>query len=422
MRGSSFKYANLDWLSIFLFFTLLFIGWISLYAVSSANEVKDLLDLTTSHGKQLIRIFLSVILILIILFSDAIIFKKFAIFFYLFAILLLLGLFVFGNKINGEISWYHFFGFSIQPSEFAKFATALAFSNLLASKQFDVTNIIDWARVFIILLIPVLLILLLGDEGSALVFLVMFFVLYRGGLPWYFIFIPMVVLLLFILTLVYSPLTVTLFISIVTAYAIYRIDKHRKFLERFTFIIIMAFVAIAIAFSSNYAFKNILKPHQQDRINILLGKNNDIRGAEYNLHQSKIAFGSGGFLGKGFLQGSQAAGRFIPEQKTDYIFTIVGEEFGFLGTFTVIILFLALFLRILYLAEHQKNPFTMYYGYAVVAVMFAHFFINIAMVIGLMPTIGIPLPFFSYGGSALWGFTILLFIFLKLDANKINEW
>ena len=422
MRREFFKYSNLDWISVVLYALLVIIGWLSLYSVTSANELKELLDFSTLHGKQLVRIFLGFVLILIILFSDAIIFKKYAIFFYLSAILLLLGLFVFGNKINGEISWYRFFGFSIQPSEFAKFATALAFSNIMASKQFDSRDLKDWSKVFIILLIPVLLILLLGDEGSALVFLFMMFVLYRGGLPWYFMVLPTVLLFIFILTLTFTPLKVTLVILLIGSFSIYKVDKRRKYLERISLIVVLVLTAIVISFSSNYVFNNVLKPHQQNRINILLGKNTDIRGAGYNLRQSEIAFGSGGFSGKGFLEGTQSAGGFVPEQETDYIFSIVGEEWGFIGTFTVVLLFLLLFLRILFLAEHQKTLFTKYYGYAVVAILFAHFFINIAMVIGLMPTIGIPLPFFSYGGSALWGFTILLFIFLKLDANKVNEW
>lgn len=422
MRKLDFKYASLDWLSVLIVFLLISIGWFSLYAVTSANEAKDFLDFSTLHGKQLVRIFLGFILILIILFVDAIYFNKYAIFFYLFAILLLLGLFIFGNKINGEVSWYRFFGFSIQPSEFAKFATALAFSNIMATKQFNTSNLNDWLKVFIILLFPVILILLLGDEGSALVFLFMFFVLYRGGLPWYFLVIPSFILVLFILTLLFSPIKVTLFIMLIGIYAIFKVDKRKKYLERISFIAILMLIAIVISFSSNFVFNNVLKPHQQNRINVLITKNEAVRGAGYNLYQSKISFGSGGILGKGYLQGNQTAGGFVPEQETDYIFTLIGEEFGFIGTFVVIILFLILFLRLLYLAEHQKNDFTKYYGYAVVSILFSHFFINIAMVIGLVPTIGIPLPFFSYGGSALWGFTILIFIFLKLDANKINEW
>lgn len=421
-RGSLFKYTNLDWISVFLFLSLVFLGWLSLYAVTSANTAHDYFDLTTLHGKQLVRILLGLILILIILYSDAAVYKKFAIVFYALSLLLLLGLFVFGNKINGEISWYRFLGFSIQPSEFAKFATALAFSNILASKQFDAENVEGWVKVFLILLAPVLLILLLGDEGSALVFLFMIFVFYRAGLPWYFIFVPIVMLLLFMITLYLSPLKTSLIVLLITVFSIYKVDKRRKYLERVSLIVALAIIAIGFSFSSHYIFNNVLKPHQQDRINILLGKSNDIRGAGYNLHQSEIAFGVGGFSGTGFLNGTQTAGQFIPEQKTDYIFTVVGEEFGFLGTFTVIILFFLLFMRILFLAERQKNDFTRYYGYAVVAIIFAHFFINIAMIIGLAPTIGIPLPFFSYGGSALWSFTILIFIFLKLDANSVNEW
>ncbi len=421
-RGAKFKYTNLDWISVLLFLALVFLGWLSLYAVTSANTVQDYFDLDTLHGKQLIRILLGFVLVLIILFSDAVIYKKYAIVFYAISLLLLLGLFVLGNKINGEISWYRFLGFSMQPSEFAKFATALAFSNILSGKQFDAESIEDWVKVFIILFIPVFLILLLGDEGSALVFLFMIFAFYRAGLPWFFILGPIVLLLLFMTTLYLSPLKTSLIVFLIALYSIYKVDKRRKYLERTTLIVVLAVAAIGFSFSSHYIFNNALKHHQQDRINILLGKLDDNRGAGYNLHQSEIAFGVGGFSGSGFLKGTQTAGSFIPEQKTDYIFTVVGEEFGFGGTFTVIMLFLLLFMRILYLAERQKNDFTRYYGYAVVAVIFSHFFINIAMIIGLAPTIGIPLPFFSYGGSALWGFTILIFIFLKLDANSVNEW
>jgi rod shape determining protein RodA len=270
-----------------------------------------------------------------------------------------------------------------------------------------------------IMLLPVILILPQPDPGSALIYSAFILVLYREGLPSWYVWTAFITIILFVLTLVLEPYAVIAMAFVVLAIIHFKgraVDRN-IILSGILLVLISGFV-----FSVDYVFDNVFKQHHRDRFNILLGKTVDMKGIGYNTNQSEIAIGSGGWIGKGFLEGTQTKGGFVPEQHTDYIFTTVGEEWGFAGSFVVILLFVSLLLRVIYLAERQKTKFSRVYGYCVAAILFIHFFVNIAMVIGIFPTIGVPLPFFSYGGSGLWGFTILLFIFLKMDANKVNEW
>lgn len=329
------------------------------------------------------------------------------------------GLFVFGKSVKGQANWYSFGSFGIQPSEFAKAATALALAKYLSDVQVNLKNLNHQMIAMAIVFFPALLIGI-HDPGSALVYAIFFVVLYREGLPGWYLMTGFIAIILFVLMLI----TNNPFIVIGIAFLVLAINYYRsRLIDRNLIASGIVLVIIALfSFSVSFVFNNIFKQHHRDRFNILLGKQVDMKGIGYNIHQSEIAIGSGGWIGKGYLEGTQTKGGFVPEQHTDYIFTTVGEEWGFLGSLVVIGLFVALFLRIIYLAERQKTKFSRVYGYCVAGILFTHFFINIAMVAGVFPTVGIPLPFFSYGGSGLWGFTILLFIFLKMDANKINEW
>jgi rod shape determining protein RodA len=295
----------------------------------------------------------------------------------------------------------------------------LALAKYLSDTQINLKEVNRQVQALAIILLPVILILPQPDPGSALIYSIFIIVLYREGLPSWYVWTGFITILLFVLTLILEPQYVIL-IALVTLILVHlksRLADRNIVLSSILLVVISGFVL-----SVNYVFENVFKQHHRDRFNILLGKTVDLKGIGYNTNQSEIAIGSGGWFGKGFLEGTQTKGGFVPEQHTDYIFTTVGEEWGFVGSLVVIALFAGLFLRIIYLAERQKTKFSRVYGYCVAGVLFTHFFVNIAMVVGIFPTIGVPLPFFSYGGSGLWGFTILLFIFIKMDANKVNEW
>jgi rod shape determining protein RodA len=369
--------------------------------------------------KQLIFIVLTIPLIFIILSVDGKFYEKYASIIYGISLLSLAGLFVFGKTIAGQRCWYGFGSFTLQPSEFAKAATALALAKYLSDTQINLKDVNRQIQALAIVFLPVMLILPQPDPGSALIYSIFIVVLYREGLPAWYVWTGFIAILLFVLTLVLEPQYVILlaFVAIVLVHFKSRLGDRNLVLSSIIFVLISGFVL-----SVNYVFENVFKQHHRDRFNILLGKAVDMKGIGYNTNQSEIAIGSGGWFGKGFLEGTQTKGGFVPEQHTDYIFTTVGEEWGFLGSMLVVALFVGLFLRIIYLAERQKTKFSRVYGYCVAGILFIHFFVNIAMVLGIFPTIGVPLPFFSYGGSGLWGFTILLFIFIKMDANKVNEW
>lgn len=368
--------------------------------------------------KQLLFIVLTIPLILVLLYVDGKVYEKYASVFYIIGLLSLAGLFVFGKTIKGQANWYSFGSFGLQPSEFVKTSTALALAKYLSDVQINLKDINRQLQVLGILGLPILLIVP-HDPGSALIYCFLIVVLYREGLPAWYIWTGFISIILFVMTLVLEPEYVIL-LSLATIILVYfksRLGDRNIVLSSIIFVLTSAFVL-----SVSYVFNNVFKQHHRDRFNILLGKTVDMKGIGYNTNQSEIAVGSGGWFGKGFLEGTQTKGGFVPEQHTDYIFTTVGEEWGFVGSLFVILMFVCLLLRIVYLAERQKTKFSRVYGYCVASILFIHFFVNIAMVLGIFPTIGVPLPFFSYGGSGLWGFTILLFVFIKMDANKVNEW
>ncbi|MNK59863.1 Rod shape-determining protein RodA [compost metagenome] len=358
-------------------------------------------------------------MIFVVLFVDGKFYEKYASIIFGVSLLSLAGLFLFGKTIAGQRCWYAIGSFTLQPSEFAKAATSLALAKYLSDTQINLKETNRQIQALAIMLLPVILILPQPDPGSALIYSAFILVLYREGLPSWYVWTAFITIVLFVLTLVLEPYAVIAMAFVVLAIIHFKgraVDRN-IILSGILLILISGFV-----FSVDYVFDNVFKQHHRDRFNILLGKTVDMKGIGYNTNQSEIAIGSGGWIGKGFLEGTQTKGGFVPEQHTDYIFTTVGEEWGFAGSFVVILLFVSLLLRVIYLAERQKTKFSRVYGYCVAAILFVHFFVNIAMVIGIFPTIGVPLPFFSYGGSGLWGFTILLFIFLKMDANKVNEW
>jgi len=387
-------------------------GWLNIYS-SSLSSVDD------TSVKQFIFIAFTIPLIFIILYVDGKFYEKYATIIFAISLLSLIGLFIFGKTIAGQRCWYAIGSFTLQPSEFAKAATSLALAKYLSDPQINLKHANRQIQALAIILLPVMLILPQPDPGSALIYSVFIIVLYREGLPSWYVWTGFITILLFVLTLVLQPQYVILISLIVLVIIHYksRLADRNIVLSGILLALISGFVL-----SVNYVFEHVFKQHHRDRFNILLGKSVDMKGIGYNTNQSEIAIGSGGWFGKGFLEGTQTKGGFVPEQHTDYIFTTVGEEWGFIGSLVVIVLFAGLLLRIIHLAERQKTKFSRVYGYCVAGILFIHFFVNIAMVVGIFPTIGVPLPFFSYGGSGLWGFTILLFIFIKMDANKVNEW
>lgn len=411
MKNQSVK-KNIDWISVIIYSILVILGWLNIYS-SSLSSTEG------TYEKQLIFIGCTIPLIFVVLFVDGKFYEKYASIIFGVALLSLAGLFLFGKTIAGQRCWYAIGSFTLQPSEFAKAATSLALAKYLSDTQINLKETNRQIQALAIILLPVFLILPQPDPGSALIYSIFIIVLYREGLPAWYLWTGFITILLFVLTLILEPYAVILMAFAVLAIIHFKgraVDRN-IILSSILLAIISAFV-----FSVDYVFDHVFKQHHRDRFNILLGKTVDMKGIGYNTNQSEIAIGSGGWTGKGFLEGTQTKGGFVPEQHTDYIFTTVGEEWGFVGSFIVIALFAGLLLRIIYLAERQKTKFSRVYGYCVAGILFIHFFVNIAMVVGIFPTIGVPLPFFSYGGSGLWGFTILLFIFLKMDANKVNEW
>jgi rod shape determining protein RodA len=411
MKNQSIK-KNLDWTCIIIYSALVIMGWLNIYS-SSLSSIDG------TYQKQFAFILLTIPLIFIILGVDGKFYEKYASIIFVISLLSLAGLFLFGKTIAGQRCWYGIGSFTIQPSEFAKAATSLAIAKYLSDSQINLKEVNRQLQALAIVFLPVFLILPQPDPGSALIYSVFLIVLYREGLPAWYIWTGFITILLFMLSLLFEPEYVILFALLVIIVVHFKSKSSNRniILSGMLFTLMSGFVL-----SVNYVFQNVFKQHHRDRFNILLGKTVDLKGIGYNTNQSEIAIGSGGWLGKGFLEGTQTKGGFVPEQHTDYIFTTVGEEWGFAGSLVVIALFVGLFLRIIYLSERQKTKFSRVYGYCVAGILFTHFFVNIAMVIGVFPTIGVPLPFFSYGGSGLWGFTILLFIFLKMDANKVNEW
>ena len=418
-------FAGIDWLLVFLYIILVGFGWLNIFAASKTEENHEILDFSTKYGKQILWISLSVPLIISILFFNSKFYEKFASILYLISIFSLLLLFPLGNEINGAKSWFNFGVMSLQPSEFVKACTALAVAKLLSDRQYNFKLIKNQIKAFIIVFFPAFLITLQPDAGSALIYLSFFFVLNREGLTLNYILLGAAVIALFVLTIFFKANTmfISLFIiiSIVAAYIIYRGGKR---FFRFNWYKILGFYALValFIFGTEFTYNNIFKQHHRDRFEVLLGMKVDNVNIGYNSYQSELTISSGGWFGKGFLEGNITQGNFVPEQHTDYIFSTVGEEWGFIGSSFVIIVFMLMMYRIIYLAETHPNKFGRIYGYGLASILFFHVIVNVGMVIGLLPTVGIPLPFFSYGGSSLWGFTILLFIFIKLDAHKNYDW
>ncbi len=460
--------TKVDWITIIIYALLVTFGWINIYAANYSPDNAVFFDLGREYLKQLIWISLSIVLIGMVFLVDSKFFVEFAYVFYAFTIFLLVTVLLFGKEINGAKSWFEIGPVRFQPAELTKVATALSLARLMSRFGFDMTKPINMLKTGVIIFIPIIMILLQNDTGSALVYFVFILVLYREGLSPYFLFFGFIAAIVAVLTLIIPNVYIIALITtiILTAlffqgirkcllkglmwglitgvglfYATKLLDTELRpeysavagvaaltiyllyvsFKKRLRVIILYIFIlwgAVILTFSADYFFDEVLNDYQRTRINVLLGLKEDPLGAGYNVNQSKIAIGSGGLLGKGFLDGTQTKLDFVPEQSTDFIFCTVGEEWGFIGSLLVIIGFIGLILRIIFLAEKQHSDFSRIYGYGVASIFFFHFAINIGMTIGLAPVIGIPLPFFSYGGSSLWGFTLLLFIFLKLDTNR----
>ncbi len=472
MQKKDNVWANLDWITVSIYLAMMFIGWINIYAAVYNEEHKSIMDFSQQYGKQLMWIGAALFIAMLMINIDSKFFVTFSFPIYIFFILVLLSVMVVGSEVKGAKSWIQFGNFSLQPSEFMKMATSLAIARYISSYNFKMHSWKSLLTLTGIILLPVALIFLQNDTGSAIVFGVFLLVLYREGLNGIVLFFSFMIALVFIFTMVLDPF-VTVLILTVAAFIINYLFKKKwqrtliavsLFIGVFTicwlinyllggtidplyFLLIAATITSAVFFvwaivlkkrslailigiyfgsvlfavSVDYVFHNIMEQHQRDRINELLGIQSDLLGAGYNVNQSKIAIGSGGFFGKGFLNGTQTKFDFVPEQSTDFIFCTVGEEWGFLGTMTVMGLFLGLLMRLIFLAERNRSKFSRVYGYCVATILFFHFAVNIGMTIGLAPVIGIPLPFFSYGGSSLWSFTLLLFVFLRLDASRFEQ-
>jgi rod shape determining protein RodA len=463
--------ANLDWITILLFLIMVFLGWLNIFSAVYSESHPSILDFNQRYGKQFLWIMAALFMAVSILLIDHRFFEFFGYFIYGLAIFTLIAVLIAGKEINGSKSWFVLGGFQMQPSEFAKPAVALALAKYLSTFNINIKKARTFIKVAVVIFLPSLLILMQPDTGSALVFFAFVFPVYREGFSGIILVTMLALAVMFILVLLFHELILLILILLIGFLAYWFLSRSIKTLMISFFIylgffllcigifyvtgkesayyasalialilsmvvyfaliyfyrikkVALLLLAVAISvfytFAVDYSFEHFLSDYQQRRINIMLGIQSDPLGAGYNVNQSMIAIGSGGFAGKGFLNGTQTKLDFVPEQSTDFIFCTVGEEWGFLGTLFIILLFLTFFVRLIQLAERQRETFARVYGYGIISVMFIHFFINIAMTIGFFPVVGIPLPFFSYGGSSLWAFTIMLFIFLRLDAGRME--
>jgi rod shape determining protein RodA len=415
MRKQKSIFENIDWLIVGIYLALVLIGWVNIYAAVYNEDHKSILDISQNYGRQMIWIGTSLVLAIFILVIDGKFFEAFAYPIYGFVLLILVAVLLFGREVAGSKSWFEIGAFRLQPAEFAKFATNMALAKYLSTVNINMKDFRTKLVAGTFIIIPIAMILLQNDTGSALVFCSFIFVLYREGLSQNVLIIGFFAVLLFVLALMVSKIII---VSVLAGIAVLAIALLRKTRKNIITISVILALAAGVVFSVDYFFHNVLEPHQKQRINVLLGKDTDLKGAGYNVNQSLIAIGSGGLTGKGFLNGTQTKFDFVPEQSTDFIFCTVGEEWGFLGSLVILGLFTALLYRILFIAERQKSDFTRIYAYGVASILFIHLMVNIGMTIGLLPVIGIPLPFLSYGGSSLWSFTILLFILVKLDSYR----
>lgn len=423
MSQESNQIGKLDWITVGLYALFVLLGWMSIYSAVYNPEaplwIFDEAFYTSNAGRQLIWIGTSLVLIMLIFALDFRFFESFAVFIYAAFMLALIAVPFLGVTINGSHSWFKLGGITIQPAEFAKTATALLLAKYLNDPQVNLTKWMNQWRSALIIALPMLLIIGSNETGSALVFASFIILLYREGLPGEYPGLLIALIALFVSSLLLSPLTIFISLLFLASLFVIILPIYQRRLPQ-TYVRIAGAIAIIMAMSTlvDWVVNHVLKEHQRNRIKVLLDPSFDTRGLGYQVTQSKIAIGSGGFWGKGYLGGTQTKFDFVPEQSTDFIFCTIGEEFGFVGVMAVIILFLFFLWRLLYLADQQRSRFARAYGFGVVGILFFHFLVNIGMTIGLMPIMGIPLPFFSYGGSSLWSFTILLFIFLKLDAHR----
>ncbi len=408
-----------DWLSVLLFNMLVVIGIISIYSATYDQANTNIFQ--SFYGKQTLWFAFSYVLVIFISFLSLKNIKNNASLLYLIGVILLILVLILGANINGNKSWFRFGSFSIQPAEFVKLMTVLGLAKLLTEPDFKLTNFKNLLQATILILVPVFLILLQPDLGSAIIFLSLFLVFYRDGLSVTYYLLAFLIATLFITTIYFGQKNVLIVISGI--FILVNLFTYFKLKKIFWLpVIFVTSISVLSILGTDFVFHKVLKPHQRNRIEIVLGKKKDDKGTGYNLKQALIAIGSGGLYGKGLLKGSQTKGDYIPEQHTDWILTVVGEQWGFIGTLTVVLLYTFLIIRLIFLAERQKQKFSRIVGYGLVAILFAHYALNMLMVIGLFPTIGIPLPFLSYGGSSLWAFTLLLFIFLKFDAHRVEDW
>lgn len=417
MREQRSILQNLDWTLVGIYLLMIFIGWMNIYAAVYNEEHKSLFDLSQNYGRQAIWVSGALMIALMVLVIDGKFYAAFSYPTYGLMLLLCLSTFAFARDVKGSYGWIDIGSFKLQPAEFAKFATNMALAKYLSTLGIRMKDFRTKLISALLVGVPMLIILLQNDTGSALVFMSFIFVLYREGLSGNVLLLGLFAVVLFILSLLVKKAVLFGIIAGIALLFYFLVRKTRK---NIAIIMAGAFIAGGIVFSVDYVYNNVLQQHQRTRIDVLLGKQLDLKGAGYNVNQSKIAIGSGGWLGKGFLQGTQTKFDFVPEQSTDFIFCTVGEEWGFVGSVVVIGLFMLLLIRIIIIAERQRSQYSRIYGYGVASILFFHLMINIGMTIGLAPVIGIPLPFFSYGGSSLWSFTILLFVFIKLDAYRFQ--
>jgi rod shape determining protein RodA len=417
MQRRSNLFREIDWMIILLYLALCIIGWLSIYSAEISPDAESIFSRDQEYGKQAIWIASSLFIGTVIMLLSSKMFYNYSWLFYGGSLLLLILVLIFGKVVGGAKSWFSFGGFSIQPSEFAKFSTLLMLGVFIANPQTNLRNLKDQLIAFGIMALPVGLILLQPDAGSALVYVSLIFVLYREGITEWYLWAGFSAIFLFISTLLFSKAFVILSIIGIIA-IVYYFSHKKKRIKRIGIYIATGLAAIMFSLMVDFIYDNIFDQHQRDRIDIILGTLEDTSGVGYNLNQSKITIGSGGLLGKGFLNGTQTKFDFVPKQSTDFIFCTIGEEWGAVGSLVIISLFLMLIIRIIIVAEKQRSTFTRVYGYGVASILFIHVFINVGMTIGLVPVIGIPLPFLSYGGSSLWGFSILLFIYVKLASER----
>ncbi len=418
MRPQLSIFKNIDKFTVLVYFILIIVGWLSVYAAEIKDTHQSIFDFSQHYGKQFVWILTALVLAVVILIMDVKFFPAFAYIIFGVGIISLIGVLLFGVTVNATKAWFHVGGVAIQPSEFVKYATALALARLIYESKTRTKTFQVIIKPFILIAIPFVLVVMQSDMGTSLVFSSFVIVLYREGyISGWLLLLGILAVILFVMTLLVNEFYIMGALTILGIITAIFLRKKPSAVKQLLVVLILV---NGYVYSADYAYNEILEPHQRLRIAVLVDETVDLRGAGYNLHQSKIAIGSGGLTGKGFLQGTQTKFSFVPEQGTDFIFCTIGEEWGFVGSTLLIGLFLTLIIRIIILAERQRSSFSRVFGYALASVLFFHFMVNIGMTIGMVPVMGIPLPYISYGGSSLWAFTIFLFTFLKLDSRRLD--